>query len=159
MRPSYTERAPLAIRKCHATPLHSQPYTISECFVACLTGLPSSGTLSQTNIPPELHPLHALTDLQQLGWQHHLIRLFFALSCVQKMVSEGGKRGRPAGGGGSSSKSNNTSASKAAKTPSSAMSGAGAGSRGGGGGAKSSAALRHISPIPLRESSEVRGGG
>ena len=74
------------------------------------------------------------------------------------MVSEGGKRGRPTGGGGSSS--NNASASKAAKTPSSASSGAGAGSRGsGGGGIKSSAALRHISPIPLRESSEVRREG
>jgi hypothetical protein len=72
------------------------------------------------------------------------------------MGSEKGKRGRPGGPSGQQNggaKNNGAAAGgqKAARTPSAATAGAGAR-----GGASNSAALRHVSPIPLRESSEVR---
>jgi hypothetical protein len=73
------------------------------------------------------------------------------------MVSEKGKRGRPDGPSGQQNGGANNG-QKAARTPNAATASAGtrSGGKGGGGGG---ASLRHISPIPLRESSEVSRQG
>lgn len=80
---------------------------------------------------------------------------------ASSMGAEKGKRGRPEGPSGQQNGAgkNGGGGQKAARTPGTAS--AGAGARGGakGAAAASSASLRHISPIPLRESSEVRWWG